>query len=92
MVPERRLLLLGPGRFFSRLVHAAIARGELPLDTDVPAVTGLIAAIMWGTGLYSGFVRDADLMAAIARQIDDLFSHGLPMSYPAVVAPRASFG
>jgi AcrR family transcriptional regulator len=75
--PRRTAMLTGMGHFFATLVYASIARGELPPDTDVRAIVGLLATIMWGTGMYSRRIRDADAVASLARQADEVFAHGL---------------
>lgn len=90
--PGRSLLLSDAAAFLPALVLAAIERGELPPDTDAQEVAGLLAAVVWGAGLYSGFVRRAGVMAGIARQVDELLAHGLPASHPETATPRACFG
>lgn len=70
-------LLAGAERLFVTVVSSAISRGELPADTDVAATVGLLSSIMWGVGLYSGFVEDPDSMDVISAQVDDMFVHGL---------------
>ncbi|MET4427046.1 AcrR family transcriptional regulator [Mycolicibacterium sp. 624] len=70
-------LTAGTAYLFVTMVRSAISRGELPPDSDVRTTVGLLASILWGVGLYSGFVEDADAMAVILNQVDDMFAHGL---------------
>jgi AcrR family transcriptional regulator len=71
-------LTVATEHFFVMMVRAAINRGELPPGTDVRAAVGLLASILWGVGLYSGFVEEADAMAAISNRVDEMFANGLP--------------
>jgi AcrR family transcriptional regulator len=70
-------LTAGTEQFFVTIVRAAIGRGELPPDTDVRTTVGLLSSILWGLGLYSGFVEDAEAMAVISDRVDELIVHGL---------------
>jgi AcrR family transcriptional regulator len=71
-------LVEGTEQFFVALVKAAIARGELAPDTDLPAVVGVLTSIMWGIGLYAGFIDDSDQMARVTDAVDGVIAHGLP--------------
>ena len=71
-------LTVATENFFVIMVRAAIDRGELPPSTDVRTTVGLLASILWGVGLYSGLVEDADTVAAISNRVDEMLAYGLP--------------
>lgn len=71
-------LVEGTERFFVALVKSAITRGELPPDSDLPAIVGVLTSVMWGVGLYAGFVDDPDEMARVTDAVDGMIAHGLP--------------
>jgi AcrR family transcriptional regulator len=79
-------LMTGTDRFFSALVAAAVERGELGPDVDARAVVGMLSSIMWGVGLYAGFVPAADDMAPITNRVDEIIANGIPLV--AEPAPR----
>jgi len=62
--------------FYTAMVSDAIARGEIPYETDPAAVVNMLLAMFWGTGFYAGFVNDADMLG-IAKQLRRLFAQGL---------------
>jgi AcrR family transcriptional regulator len=62
--------------FYAAMVSDAIARGEIPYDTDAAAVVNMLLAMSWGTGFYAGFVNEVDMLG-IAKQLRTLFAHGL---------------
>jgi len=70
--------------FLTKLIADAGARGELLEGTDPEPVVDLVQSMLWGIGVYSGFVDDAADMDLITKQLIKLFSHGLlshaPMS------------
>jgi AcrR family transcriptional regulator len=63
--------------FLTKLIADAGARGELLEGTDPEPVVDLVQSMLWGIGVYSGFVDDAADMDLIAGQLIRLFSHGL---------------
>lgn len=70
-------LTTGAARLFGELVRAAVARGELPPDTDVHATAALLGSLVWGIGLHAGVV---DAVATLSDRIDDVIVHGLPLT------------
>jgi AcrR family transcriptional regulator len=63
--------------FLVRLVADAGARGELVRGVDPEPVVDLVQSMLWGIGVYSGFVDDAADLRVVTRQLIGLFSHGL---------------
>jgi AcrR family transcriptional regulator len=63
--------------FYGWMVEDAIRRGELPDGTDAAAVVNMLFAMFWGMGFFAGFVYDHNDVAAIAKQLNRLFVHGL---------------
>jgi hypothetical protein len=74
----------GPGpvvsaiqEFYGSMVNDAIARGEIPEDTDPAAVVNMLLAMFLGMGFYAGFIVDSNNMPVIAKQLHQLMTHGL---------------
>jgi AcrR family transcriptional regulator len=74
----------GPGpvvsaihEFYGSMVEDAIARGEIPDDTDPAAVVNMLMAMFLGMGFYAGFIVDSNNMPMIAKQLHQLMTHGL---------------
>jgi len=63
--------------FLTKLIAEAGARGELLEGTDPEPVVDLVQSMLWGIGVYSGFVDDAADMDLITGQLIRIFSHGL---------------
>ena len=63
--------------FYTSIVDEGIARGEIPADTDAPAVVNMLLAMFLGMGFYAGFILDQNDMAVIAKQLHHLMVHGL---------------
>ena len=63
--------------FYGSMVEDAIARGEIPEDTDPAAVVNMLLAMLLGMGFYAGFVVDSNNMAMIAKQLRQLMTRGL---------------
>jgi hypothetical protein len=59
------------------MVEDAIARGEIPDDTDPAAVVNMLLAMFLGMGFYAGFIVDSNDMPVIAKQLHQLMTHGL---------------
>jgi AcrR family transcriptional regulator len=68
--------------FLTKLITDAGARGELLEGTEPEPVVEMVQSMLWGIGLYSGFVDDAANMHLITRQLIRLFSHGLLSRVP----------
>ncbi|OJZ70299.1 TetR family transcriptional regulator [Mycobacterium paraffinicum] len=51
--------------FLVRVVNAAMERGEVPDDVDVPALIEALVVLMCGVGLYAGFVQGPDALLSI---------------------------
>lgn len=73
-------LVEGTEQFFVALVRAAIKRGELAPEVDLSAVVGVLTSIMWGVGLYAGFVEDPDTMERVTAMVDGVIATGLPFA------------
>jgi hypothetical protein len=63
--------------FYRSMVEDAIARGEIPDDTDPAAVANMLLAVFLGMGFYAGFIVDSNNMPVIAKQLHQLMTHGL---------------
>ena len=63
--------------FYGSMIEDAIARGEIPGDTDQAAVVNMLLAMVLGMGFYAGFIVDSNNMPAIAKQLHQLMTHGL---------------
>jgi AcrR family transcriptional regulator len=63
--------------FLTKLISDAGARGELLEGTDTGSVVEMVQSMLWGIGVYSGFVDDAVDMDSITKQLIRLFSYGL---------------
>ena len=63
--------------FYASVVDDAIVRGEIPAETDAPAVVSMLLAMFLGMGFYAGFIADNNNMAVIAKQLHHLMTQGL---------------
>lgn len=63
--------------FVERSLRAAIEEGEIRADTDVAAVTEMLVGMMWGMGLYAGFVGTHDQLEAVVAQFERLLEGDL---------------
>jgi AcrR family transcriptional regulator len=63
--------------FYASMVEEAMARGEIPADTDADAVVNMLLAMFLGMGFFAGFIADSNDMAVIAKQLRQLMAHGL---------------
>lgn len=59
------------------LVDQATARGELVGDVDPTPIVEMLNAMLWGVGLYAGFIDRSLDMGLITKQLDHLLAHGL---------------
>lgn len=62
--------------FLSWAINDAIKRGEVPADTDAPALTETLLAVLLGVGFYAGFVAKREL-ETVARQLSQLLAGSL---------------
>jgi AcrR family transcriptional regulator len=58
--------------FVEQALRAAVEDGEIRADTDVASVTEMLIAVMWGMGLYAGFVGTHDQLEAVVEQFTRL--------------------
>lgn len=63
--------------FYGSMVEDAIARGEIPEDTDPAAVVNMLLSMLLGMGFYAGFIFDSNNVSMIAKQLHRLMTHGL---------------
>jgi AcrR family transcriptional regulator len=63
--------------FYASIVDEAMARGEIPADTDGDAVVHMLLAMFLGMGFFAGFIVDRNDMTVIAKQLHRLMAHGL---------------
>ena len=63
--------------FYASVVDEAMTRGEIPAETDAPAVVSMLLAMFLGMGFYAGFIVDQNDMAVIAKQLHRLMTRGL---------------
>jgi AcrR family transcriptional regulator len=60
--------------FYASIVDEAMARGEIPADTDADAVVHMLLAMFLGMGFFAGFIVDRNGIAAIAKQLNQFLS------------------
>jgi TetR/AcrR family transcriptional regulator, repressor for uid operon len=59
-------------------VNDAVERGEVAADTDIPALTETLLAVLCGVGFYAGYVRRAhDEMEAVTAMLRQLLAGAL---------------
>lgn len=64
--------------YVADLVCDAVARGELPADTDAAPIVDLMHSILWGMGLCAGFARTGGVeLSAVTAALARVLSHGL---------------
>jgi AcrR family transcriptional regulator len=63
--------------FYVSVVDDAMVRGEIPAETDAPAVVNMLLAMFLGMGFYAGFIVDHNNMPEIAKQLHRLMTQGL---------------
>ena len=59
-------------QFLAWAVSGAVERGELRPDTEVGPLVDLLFAMLWGVGLYAGFIgtqRQAEAVTSAIRQL-----------------------
>ncbi|MFG1933702.1 TetR/AcrR family transcriptional regulator [Mycobacterium sp. NPDC048908] len=63
--------------FYTAIVGDAIARGEIAVDTDAPAVVNMLLAVFLGMGFYAGYIADQNHLPMVAKQLHRLITRGL---------------
>lgn len=58
--------------FVRRALSDAVQAGEVRADLDVPAVAEMLIAVMWGMGLYAGFLGSHDQLEDVVEQFNRL--------------------
>lgn len=66
--------------FVDQALNMAIERGEIRADTNVSAVTEMLIAVMWGMGLYAGFVGTHEQLESVVEQFSRLLEGNLWVS------------
>jgi AcrR family transcriptional regulator len=62
-------------REFVRLaLRAAVESGEVRPDIDIPAVTEMLVAVLWGMALYAGFIGTHDQLEQVVDQFSRLIA------------------
>lgn len=54
--------------FVIEVLGEAVAAGEARADLDVPAAAELLVSMLWGLGLWAGFVADRTRLDAVAAE------------------------
>ncbi|MGH3577821.1 MAG: TetR/AcrR family transcriptional regulator [Mycobacterium sp.] len=60
--------------FVSWAVDDAVERGELAGDTDAPALTEMLMAVLSGVGFYAGFVGSREELDTVTGQLRQLLA------------------
>lgn len=63
--------------FYTSMVDDAIARGEIPSDTDAVSVVNMLLAMFLGMAFFAGFILDRKDVTVIAKQLHQLMARGL---------------
>lgn len=58
--------------FVEQTLRLAIEHGEVRADLDVPAVTEMLVAALWGMSLYAGFVGTHEQLESVVAQFGRL--------------------
>jgi TetR/AcrR family transcriptional repressor of uid operon len=67
----------GTREFLSWAINDAIERGELARDTDAPALTEMLLAVLLGLGFYAGFVGSRQELDTVTEQLHQLLAESL---------------
>lgn len=60
--------------FVQAALQTSVDEGEVRPDLDVPAVTEMLIATLWGMGLYAGFVGTHEQLEGVVKQFGRLLS------------------
>ncbi|OLM16728.1 MULTISPECIES: TetR/AcrR family transcriptional regulator [unclassified Pseudonocardia] len=63
--------------FLEQALRTAIERGEIRHDLDITAVTEMLIAILWGMGLYAGYVGTHQQLDSVVQQFTRLLEGDL---------------
>jgi AcrR family transcriptional regulator len=63
--------------FLRQALTAAVDRGEIPADIDLPAVVEMLIAVLWGMGLYAGFLGTHDQLESVVAVLSRLVAGAL---------------
>ncbi|MEO6792234.1 MAG: TetR/AcrR family transcriptional regulator [Mycobacterium sp.] len=64
-------------RFLTGSLTDAVDRGELATAMDVPALTEMLQAVLWGVGFYVTYVGDRRESVAVIANVRALLAHQL---------------
>jgi AcrR family transcriptional regulator len=68
--------------FVRGTLDAGVQAGEIRDDLDLATVTELLVAVMWGMGLYAGFVGTNEQLVAVVDQFERVLESVLTSSVP----------
>ncbi|HEY2226056.1 TetR/AcrR family transcriptional regulator [Actinomycetospora sp.] len=68
--------------FVRGTLETGMAAGEIRDDLELEPVTELLVAVMWGMGLYAGFVGTHDQLEAVVAQFERVLESVLVPSAP----------
>ncbi|MGB3440419.1 MAG: TetR/AcrR family transcriptional regulator [Actinophytocola sp.] len=60
--------------FVRQALGAAVESGEIRDDIDIPAVTEMLIAVMWGIAWYAGFIGTHDQLEEVVEQFSRLIA------------------
>lgn len=63
--------------FIAWALNDAIDRGELTTETDVFSLVEMLVAVLWGMGLYAGFVGGRSELEAVIGKLELLLANKL---------------
>jgi AcrR family transcriptional regulator len=66
--------------FVRTTLGAGVAAGEIRDDLDLDTTTELLVAVMWGMGLYAGFVGTHEQLVAVVGQFERVLESVLTVS------------
>jgi TetR/AcrR family transcriptional regulator, repressor for uid operon len=64
-------------QFLSWAINDGIESGELAADTDAPALTEMLIAVLLGVGFYAGFVASRHEIDTVIAQLHQLLARSL---------------
>lgn len=60
--------------FVREALRTAVESGEVREDIDIPAVTEMLIAVLWGMALYAGFVGTHEQLEEVVEQFSRLIA------------------